>query len=442
MLVIVCICDFFVKWNSFLLGMTKTIIKDRVIKMEKNGCLTTNRVTVLLTFIFMFLFLPEYVQINTLIRYIYYVIGSIISIYFCLNGILALRKKVNRCCVHFLYEVIVFYTILLSATVINSGQLKTAYFAHAAIGIGACSLVLYEFNKHKAENILKALIISLEIYVTINLISVFVYPDGLYVLSSFSGDTTNAGYILGHRNNSIEYCIPLVGFNILLELYHNKKYSINHCYCLFISIITVVLTWSVNAILCMIFITVMDLYVVKKEKAFIGIKNLYLSSACLSVLIIVYNVQSYFSDFLTSFFHRSVTFSSRTRIWSKSLEAICNNYLFGYGIEENVVKYQRIGHPNSCHNYFLDFLYYGGIVLLVDVSAMILSIVRRFKNLDSIIKSRIAVVFGSYFILWIATPIHRNYLFIMFVFFMSSISIPWEKRVQCDDGKKFAEDLN
>ena len=408
----------------------------------RNSNFTTKKVTVLPTLTFMLLFLPEYVQRNTMIRYFYYVIASIISIYFCLNGILVLRKRVNRYCVHFLFEVIVFYTILLISTIINSGQLKTAYLAHSVIGIGACSLILYGFNKYKVENVLKALIISLEIYVTINLISVFLYPDGLYVLRSFSGDTTNPGYILGHRNNSIEYCIPLVGFNILLELYQNKKYTINHFYCLFISIITVVLTWSVNAILCMLFITVMDLYIVKKKKTIIGVKNLYLGSACLSILIIVYNVQSYFSDFLLSFFHRSITFSSRTRIWSKSLTAILNNYWFGYGIEEDVVKYQRIGHPNSCHNYFLDYLYYGGIFLLVDVTIMILSIVKRFNKIDSIIKSRIAVVYGGYFILWIATPIHRNNLFIMFMFFMSSISMPWENLILYDDERKYNEKSN
>ncbi|MBR1663274.1 MAG: O-antigen ligase family protein [Ruminococcus sp.] len=392
----------------------------------KNKRLVVNKATLLLTIVFLFLFLPEYFQRDDTVRYFYFILGSAVSVLFILKSILVMKKGANKYGIILLIEVFIFYFIILASTILNSGPYNS-YLANSIIGVGTCSLLLYSFSMDRVEETLKALIISIEFYVTINLITVLMYPEGLYVLKSYVGNTFNEAFILGHRNNSIEYCIPLVGFNVLLELYRGKKYTKNHIYCLIISSATVVLTWSVNAILCMLFLIMMDLYIVLRKKSFIiSVGKLYLIFFTVSVLVIVYNIQTLFVGLLSRYLNRNVTFSSRTEIWKRAVPAVLSNLWHGYGVEKDLIKFRRIRHPNSCHNYFLDYLYYGGVFLLADVTLMIFTITKRLEKFDGNIKTRISVIFGGYFILWIATPIHRNTIFIMFAFFISSICIPWE----------------
>ena len=91
-------------------------------------------------------------------------------------------------------------------------------------------------------------------------------------------------------------------------------------------------------------------------------------------LIIFQNIQIYFADFIHNFFGKNITFSGRTYIWEKVIPLIEQKIFLGHGMTEsgNIIFMNMPITPSysmtgffSCHNTFLQELFYGGIVLLI-----------------------------------------------------------------------------
>ena len=97
----------------------------------------------------------------------------------------------------------------------------------------------------------------------------------------------------------------------------------------------------------------------------------------------------------------------------------------GYGLELPAERFTKINAVNSCHNYYLDLLYNGGIVLLAIYIAMLVMCVTRISQVtDRRGRAIASTVFGVYSILWIATPLHRGTVAIMFVMWMLLSKLP------------------
>ena len=328
-----------------------------------------------------------------------------------------------------IYLVICFsYFILALSTYLHHGDtfgvLKMSFN-----GIGYCSIVAYMFDRKNYRNCLKYLIVILEVLVTLNLITVILFPDGLYRIYGFNMGYSNAAYLLGHRNNAVDM-IPLIGFCILKDLLDKTNFSRDTIYSLVISLITSVMTWSANALLCIVFEVFAILFIIAKRKfKLFNIWFMFLTSALISTLLIMVRYQERYAELLVNVLHRDVTLSSRSFLWDRALRWIPQSPIIGFGVEAQEIFYPKIGHMSSCHNYFLDYLYQGGIVLLITIVILMLLLTKEHSYLIPEIKARIAVAYGGYMILWIATPIHRDSLFMMYSFFIITSSLCRRKGV-------------
>ena len=85
-------------------------------------------------------------------------------------------------------------------------------------GIVYCSLTAYMFERKNQKKWLRLLTIELEALVTLNLLTVILFPNGLYLIYGFNKGYSNAAYLLGHRNNAIEHMIPLTGICIINDI--------------------------------------------------------------------------------------------------------------------------------------------------------------------------------------------------------------------------------
>ena len=78
-------------------------------------------------------------------------------------------------------------------------------------------------NHRRQKYILNSLIFVLETYVVLNLLTIILFPGGLYRIESYTGLYYNPAYILGHRNNAIEYFMPLCGLVVAKDRLEDKK---------------------------------------------------------------------------------------------------------------------------------------------------------------------------------------------------------------------------
>lgn len=259
---------------------------------------------------------------------------------------------------------------------------------------------------------------ALEILFWLNVISVILRPKGLYIAIEAN---QNFGYFLGMRNNTIEIILPMLGLSLIEE--HLTRQSLPHTTLLTaVALLTFMVSKSMNAVLCMVFLLAYILFIYHgKTLRILNIWFYFIVSAVVTFLLTVLNIQQRFEHFVTSVLKKSVTLTGRSRIWESALPYIRRKWFIGYGVESEAVKSSKIHAVNSCHNYFLDFLYYGGIILmLLIIVLLIITTVRLYRENDSKTAEALGLIFGAYFILWLATPIHRMTICYMFLFWFAA----------------------
>lgn len=317
--------------------------------------------------------------------------------------------------------ILAFYSIVLFSTALNHG-LILQFLILTIIGVGFVAFIITTLSSNeKRMYALNAMIASLEVYVVLNLITIVVFPEGLYRIYGYNLDwASNPAYLLGHRNNAIEYFLPLIGLVGLKNRLRNIFISYNFVFVIAISAVTSLLTWSVNAILCLSFLLVS--LIIYRRKGIMGytIPILLGASALASFVLVNIEVNPFVQNIIVNVLHKSTNMSGRTRIWGRALLSIRDSFIYGHGIQDNYYNYTRLTTVGSCHNYFLDFLYWGGIICLIIAIAYFLYIHWLYKKADKKIENYFNVFNGTYFILWIATPIHKENMFLMFGYFMAT----------------------
>ncbi|MBP3444979.1 MAG: O-antigen ligase family protein [Bacilli bacterium] len=276
--------------------------------------------------------------------------------------------------------------------------------------INLISLIFLFYKKYNKQ-LLAATSIFLIVAIIINFVTILLFPDGLYI-----GNNTNEHYFLGQRNDLIEYILPCL---LCFSIYNFKYKTSKLIFCIFnlICMFSVILTWSANAMtaLTIYYVYLFFFYIKKKDNVFSPL-NIYLISFFTSYSIIILKIQNLFSWIIEGILHKNLTFTGRTSIWDKSIAYIKKSFLYGYGKESEIIKFYKIGHSNSCHNYFLDFLYDGGILMFIIILFIIITLNKSYKNkcVDDKAKTIVSSIFIGYFIIGIATPIHLNTICYLF----------------------------
>lgn len=304
-----------------------------------------------------------------------------------------------------------YYVSYIFSTFINSGSIEYClYIFKCMIPCLNLIAIIILFYKKYDKQILVSTLLFLIVAIVINFMTILLFPSGLYI-----GNNSNAHYFLGQRNDLIEYILPcLLCFSIYNYKYKTSKFAFYIFY--FICMFSVILTWSANAMLALLFTYMYLLFFSNNSKKNIFCPlNIFKMSFVISYSIIVLKIQNLFSWIIEGILHKSLTFTGRTYIWDKSLEYIKKSFLYGYGKESEVTKLYKIGHGNSCHNYFLDFFYEGGIIMFIIIFLIILNLNKAYKKCSNIKYKNITIaIFIGYFIVGIATPIHLNTICYLF----------------------------
>ena len=372
--------------------------------------------SIIMFFVYFINIPPAYIVLNEKISTLIEIIQVII---FLVVVLLYMSYSKKRGLSTIIILIVLFWGIYIFSTVVHSGNIGAAIKPL----INTFSLcAIFEMCKEKNLNFINTGLTYFGIIIFINLVTIILFPKGLYLVYG----NINEHFFLGHRNNSIEYIIPAICFANLVNYESDVKFSLKNIIILGMSITTVLLTWSANAILVMAFI-VFSLYLPTKKtiQKVINCQRFFIIYMAAFVGIIIYRLQYYFSWLIVDILHKSLDFTYRTYIWDKSIYWIKKSLLIGYGYESPLLKTIKITHPNSCHNYILDFMYMGGIIMVGILIIILITIFKKLKNSKSYASKILTITICSYFILWFATPIHKDVLSIMFLIFTIAYNIKY-----------------
>lgn len=366
---------------------------------------------------------PAYLQRYSIVLNIYNLLRVALSLYAITAWIgskIRHHSSIKSESTLYILLIAFFYSFILLSTIINKNRSQyLATIINLVFSIGFCMLIDLEIKKDFFKTV-EAIKNALGLLTFLNVITVILFPNGLYLINAKYSGAINSAFFLGHRNNSIEVYIPFLGLSILSSHITKKRIDIFTYVALAACMFTVIHTWSVNSILCLAFILIYVLFLYKRRHfALFSSWTFVIASLFFTVILAVFQGQRYFEFLIVSVFRKRLDITSRALIWEKSMYYIKQSLLYGYGVESTEKKHLKIIAVNSCHNYWVDVAYYGGIILLIAFFALIVITLRRmYQKNDLKIADIFSAAFGAYCILFIATPIHRNSLSLMFVFML------------------------
>lgn len=305
--------------------------------------------------------------------------------------------------------VLVLYQIeLIFSTIINNGDIMTAINNAIAI-ITVSALIEYTF-KVDAKISFCVIYYIFGIYTILNFINVIISTRGT---GNVNGSMT---FLLGIDNRFIFTYLPMICFGLIYNNLAHKKNGLLIIF-LLVGLITVIYTWSVGAVLGISLLACYIVFILKdnnrSEK--LTFKHYILIIFSLNILIVFFQFQNYFSNFITIYLGKDVTFSGRTFLWNLGISEIEKAPFWGYGINETLLKSKLYGLEHF-HNYFVNLIYQGGLIsllLFLIMNIIALKKIEKYKN-TYIAKVITFIIFTS-LILSLVDTLDYTYFFVFYL---------------------------
>ena len=286
-----------------------------------------------------------------------YVLGRLVMVYFLLLILITRWKR--YCPGKAVMGIFLIESCSLISTFYNGGYSLKSLGMNEIILLSFVIFLDYMFETD-VSGALSVLTLHYEILVYINLLTVILFPQGLY-----NQGTGRNYWFLGQVNQTVLYIIPAILLELLYSRYVRNKRTpgIRAWGMIFAGSITLLCVWSATALVGMLIfggLICWGLFYRQAVKLNIG--------AGLSIVtflaFVVFRLQNYFSFFIVNVLHRNLSFSTRTEIWDSAFGYISKKLLLGYGMESIEQATERFGYMTP-HNRYLYLCYQGGIVMLI-----------------------------------------------------------------------------
>jgi len=294
---------------------------------------------------------------------------------------------------------------LLFNSIISFGKTNFSTIITNFVSVFGLCLVVNNSIKKYFCNFLKGFKYALLLLLLLNLITMFLYPKGLY---HNMGNNSSQNWFLGYKNSFILYIYPLIVFSYFdTMLFKNKKISKFDIVSFILSFITVLKANSSTSLVglgvLLMFITTPRLF--NNTRVFNSMNYLY-SYIGLFFTIVVFKLQNIFSFLIEDILHKDLTFTGRIYIWDYALKNISSNLLFGHG-DKNFSYILSSGTAvKSTHNQILQIIYNYGIISL---SFFIFILFITMKNLKKEKNNNISKFLSLCIFIWFIMMITESY---------------------------------
>ena len=269
--------------------------------------------------------------------------------------------------------VAVYYGILILSTLLNQGDMKGTLLRSANFVIICMMLDLIAV--YNPKGLISSLLIVLEAMVYLNLVTILIFPEGLYASDYFF-----RLLVLGYKNQMINVMLPAACFGMIRyhmetegKLEKNWKAWIRAFILILTTVLSAVLVHSGASILITGAMLIFWLF----RAAFVDKLFNFRNYLILNILFIFCN--RYFFEckiclrfLIEDILHKNLTLTGRTVIWDRTLELIGEKPILGHGVpfyEDRKLQYAietkwiNKAAGLHAHDRFLETLYRGGIAV-------------------------------------------------------------------------------
>lgn len=206
-----------------------------------------------------------------------------------------------------------------------------------------------------------------------NLLTYFLFPNGLYRLVLHGGGGTlggNAGYFLGIDNGFGAFIFPILMFAGYYSYLKKERIDMGFFTISILSLTTYIVTQSMTGLLALAgYIGLYCLLSISKTYKIVNYKILIGCFVFLTVFVVFLGgfagMHNALTDFITNDLGKDMTFSGRTGIWERGIDQIRDALFFGYGAVKDGAYVRGIGTKYGAHNTVLQTLLESGLVSLI-----------------------------------------------------------------------------
>ncbi len=237
-----------------------------------------------------------------------------------------------------------------------------------------CALIEIQMRQH-ASKVLEAFLIVYELLISVNFVSMLVYPNGIYYTLMQEWDN----WFIGYRNMFVLYFIPALVLELIKK--HTGGSVIRYYVMLAICTASMVMSGSKTGLLCILIFLVLGLTEMYRRRACNILFVTFISLGAF-VSIVLLGLQRFFIS-IFELLGRDITFTGRVTIWQNAIESIRQNLILGYGMPSVEVRYEMLELYTAitAHNFILEVVFCFGIVgLVLTVIWLALSAHQLYRN--------------------------------------------------------------
>ncbi len=234
-----------------------------------------------------------------------------------------------------------------------------------------CTYIETNRNSKSILYILESAKLILFILISIDILSMLVYPSGLYSTQAYS---TN--WFLGYKTQRFPFYLFYIVSSSILNYFKKDRISLFSITFYAFMIFGMLRSEATMSVVMLLFVIMMSWFatIAKNRKYVNRIFSFFSNSmilvtvyALLSYLVLILNTSSFVQSIIVNIFHKSATLSTRTVLWKRILYLYKDQFLQGVGyidVENFTKKFESIFYTNA-HNLSLTILLTGGIVLVI-----------------------------------------------------------------------------
>lgn len=300
-----------------------------------------------------------------------------------------LWKKLPR--MFLLFAALLF--VICLASLINGGDLKRALeYAFGTLMI--CLIMEYGILKD-LRHFLLAEIIFFGTLTAANLITILIYPEGMYWHSVY---VTN--WLLGFKSGHIAMQLAFAFFTVIyLVLYNRKKLWLSYI-AIGAVLLSNILVKNLTAVIVLVPLLLLAVFwkLLDHTKIF-NILTYAGIGIFLNLFFMVFRLQnSLLSWLIVGVFHKDITLTHRTEVWDAVLPEIAKHPVIGHGYQTFVYNQGAM----TTHNEFLEILYKAGIIgLVIFLAILAVAVIRLFKSRTTDASKWISLFLGLFFIMFV-----------------------------------------
>lgn len=328
---------------------------------------------------------PEYLTRISIIKSGYYIYRIVVVISIFLLFLIK-KKQLNKFSLLWVF----FEIWIIIMTILNKGNIIYAFFQ----GLSIISIaILFQMYIDQIGSLLKNIYRVLSFFVLINFFTIIFFPNGMYTTGVTNLATEN--WFLGFKNEQTPYFLTLVG--IMLILSEVEKYNKKKILMLIVVILSAIIIKSSTLIVGLFILLILALFpFIRRNYQLFNISSYIVTSLFLFIAIPIFRLQNIFSYIIINMLNKDVNFTNRTVIWDTTLNYIKFKPISGFG--EQIPKIRNLMYNSfsvvSSHNQIMEYLYTGGILLIIIYLFILFTIAKELYPLKS---NNIIIISSSLF---------------------------------------------